>query len=169
MRRSLRPGWPPRKRASTIWPRLQAPAWGIFGNRPDPGTPSFGRSALNAGRSLTGGHAAYAAFSAVDFQAPHVRQPKSWRYVGSEWEDKFCEVAEAKVVDSGENVVMLIPEDNGVFYLQEGGPAREHRLSWTNPVQTDVDLFHCGGRGEEAAEALLEQNLKRAWKVRGLL
>ncbi len=54
-------------------------------------------------------------------------------------------------------------------YLQEGGTMGEQRLSCTNPVQTYVDLFHCGGRGEEAAEALLEQNLKRAWKARGLL
>jgi len=61
---------------------------------------------------------------------------------------------------------VFIPADNGVFYLQEGGVGR---LACTNPVQTYVDLFHCGGRGEEAAEALLEQNLKRAWKARGLL
>jgi hypothetical protein len=119
--------------------------------------------------SLTGGHAAYAAFSAADFQAPHVRQPKTWLYVASDWEDKFREVAEAKLVDSGENLIVLIPEDNGVFYLQEGGVMGQKRLSCTNPVQTYVDLFHCGGRGEEAAEALLEQNLKRAWKTRGLL
>jgi hypothetical protein len=119
--------------------------------------------------SITGGHAAYGAFSAADFQAPHVRQPKTWLYVGSEWEDKFREVAEAKLVDSGENLVVLIPEDNGVFYLQEGGTMGEQRLSCTNAVQTYVDLFHCGGRGEEAAEALLEQNLKRAWKARGIL
>lgn len=125
--------------------------------------------ALAGLESLTGGYAAYAAFSAADVQAPHVRQPKIWLYVGSEWEDKFREVAEAKLVDSGENLVVLIPEDNGVFYLQEGGTMGEQRLSCTNPVQTYVDLFHCGGRGEEAAEALLEQNLKRAWKARGLL
>jgi hypothetical protein len=116
--------------------------------------------------SLTGGHAAYAAFSAADFQAPHVRQPKTWLYVASAWEDKFCEVAKANLVDSGENLVVLIPEDDGVFYLQE---VEAGRLACTNPVQTYVDLFHCGGRGEEAAEALLEQNLKRAWKLRGLL
>jgi len=125
--------------------------------------------ALAGLESLTGGHAVYAAFSAADIQAPHVRQPKTWLYVGSEWEDKFCEEAEAKLVDSGENLVVLIPEDNGVFYLQEDGTTGEQRLSCTNPVQTYVDLFHCGGRGEEAAEALLEQNLKRAWKARGLL
>jgi hypothetical protein len=125
--------------------------------------------ALAGLESLIGGYAAYASFSAADFQAPHVRQPKTWLYVGSEWEDKFREVAEAKLVDSGENLVVLIPEDNGVFYLQDGGTIGEQRLACTNPVQTYVDLFHCGGRGEEAAEALLEQNLKRAWKARGLL
>ena len=72
-------------------------------------------------------------------------------------------------MDSGENLVVLIPEDDGVFYLGDGGSTGEQRLSCTNPVQTYVDLFHCGGRGEEAAEALLEQNLKRAWNARGLL
>ena len=127
------------------------------------------QEALAKLEALTGGHAAYAAFSAADFQAPHVRQPKTWLYVASDWEDKFREVAESKLVDSGENLVVLIPEDDGVFYLGDGGSTGEQRLSCTNPVQTYVDLFHCGGRGEEAAEALLEQNLKRAWKARGLL
>ena len=61
---------------------------------------------------------------------------------------------------------VLISDDNGVFYLSED---RTDRLPCTNPVQTYVDLFHCKGRGEEAAEALLEQNLKPAWKVKGLL
>jgi hypothetical protein len=127
------------------------------------------QEALAKLESLTGGHAAYAAFSAADFQAPHVRQLKTWLYVASDWEEKFREVADAKLVDSGENLVVLIPEDDGVFYLGDGGTMGEERLSCTNPVQTYVDLFHCGGRGEEAAEALLEQNLKRAWKARGLL
>jgi hypothetical protein len=127
------------------------------------------QEALAELESLTGGHAAYAAFSAADFQAPHVRQPKTWLYVASDWEDKFREVAQAKLVDSGENIVVLIPEDAGVFYLGDGGAVEDRRLSCTNPVQTYVDLLHCGGRGEEAGEALLEQNLQRAWKARGLL
>jgi hypothetical protein len=33
-------------------------------------------------------------------------------------------------------------------------------MASTNPVQTYVDLLHAGGRGEEAAEALLDQRLK---------
>lgn len=116
----------------------------------------------------TGGHAAYAAFSAADFQAPHVRQPKTWLFVSAEHEDKLRKVAEAKLVDSGENLVVLIPDDNGVFNLQEDFSRGEKRLPCTNPAQTYIDLYHCGSRGEEAAEALLEQNLKRAWKARGL-
>lgn len=42
-------------------------------------------------------------------------------------------------------------------------------MACTNPVQTYVDLSRCGGRGEEAAEALLEQKLKPAWSQYTLL
>lgn len=123
------------------------------------------RDALASLTSITGGHAAFAAFSAAEFQAPHVRQPKTWLFVGAEWEDEFCEALAAKPVDSGENLVVLIADDAGVFYMQEGASGR---LSCTNPVQTYVDLCHSGGRGQEAANALLEQNLKPAWKMRGM-
>jgi hypothetical protein len=122
------------------------------------------RESLASLESITGGHSVYAAFSAAEFQAPHVRQPKTWLFLGAEWEDEFCTGVEAKAVDSGENLVVLIPDDAGVFCQQEGGAGR---LACTNPVQTYVDLAHCGSRGEEAAAALLEQNLKPAWKARG--
>jgi hypothetical protein len=113
--------------------------------------------------SYAGGFAAYAAFSAAEFQAPHVRQPKTWIYVGTEHIERFEELAEAKLVDSGDNIIVLIPDDPGVFYLADGGTVGDRRMASTNPVQTYVDLSHCGGRGEEAAEALLEQNLKPKW------
>lgn len=126
------------------------------------------RDAL-AGLGLqTGGFAAYAAFSAAEFQAPHVRQPKTWLYVREQEDSKFEKLVEAKRVDSGENLVVLIPDDDGVFYLGDGGMMGDNRMSCTNAVQTYVDLYHCGGRGEEAAEALLNQRLKPEWKVRGL-
>jgi hypothetical protein len=126
------------------------------------------RDAL-AGLGLqTGGFAAYAAFSAADFQAPHVRQPKTWLYVREQEVSKFEELVEARRVDSGENLVVLIPHDDGVFYLRDGGTTGDNRMSCTNAVQTYVDLYHCGGRGEEAAEALLNQRLKPEWKLRGL-
>ncbi len=119
--------------------------------------------------SHVGGFAAYAAFSAADFQAPHVRQPKTWLYVGGAEISKFEELVKAKQVESGENLVVLIPDDDGVFYLGDGGVSGHRRMACTNLVQTYVDLSHCGGRGEEAAEALLDQRLKPEWKARGLI
>ncbi len=116
----------------------------------------------------TGGFAAYAAFSAAEFQAPHVRQPKTWLYVRENDVSTFERLVDAKPVESGENLTVLIPNDDGVFYLGDGGTMGDHRMRCTNAVQTYVDLFYCGGRGEEAAEALLNQRLKPEWKIRGL-
>lgn len=126
------------------------------------------RDALARLGSRSGGFAVYAAFSAAEFQAPHVRQPKTWLYVREQEVFKFEQLIEAKQVDSGENLVVLIPDDDGVFYLSDGGPMGDNRMSCTNAVQTYVDLYHSGGRGEEAAEALLNQRLKPEWKLRGL-
>jgi hypothetical protein len=102
----------------------------------------------------------YAVFSAADFQAPHVRQPRTWLYMVGDLEEQFKMTAEAKLVDSGENLIVLIPDDPGVFYQVETGT---QRLACTNAVQTYIDLVHSGGRGEEAGNAVLEQRLKPAW------
>jgi len=123
------------------------------------------RAALGKLGLLSGGLAAYAAFSAADFQAPNVRQSKTWLYISSQELDHFKEIIEAKPVDSGENMVVLVPADDGVFFHKETGG---DQLPSTNPVQTYVDLWHCGGRGQEAAEAVLEQCLKPKWKTIGL-
>jgi hypothetical protein len=106
------------------------------------------------------GRISYAVFSAGDLQAPAVRQPRTWLYMQPGMEQEFESAIEAKRVDSGENVIVLLPDDPGVFYMAEGGV---NRLSCTNPVQTYVDLLHAGARGEEAAEAILGQRLKSAW------
>lgn len=108
------------------------------------------------------GEAMYAAFSAADHQAPSVRQNKTWLYVNNAAIDPFMRVAEAKRVDSGENIVVLVPDDDGVFYLGDAGSGGH--LACTNPVQTWLDLRHVGGRGEEAAEAVLLRCLKPSWK-----
>jgi hypothetical protein len=108
------------------------------------------RDALARLDAETGGYAAYASFSAADLQAPHVRQPKTCLYVRQNEVSKFEALVEAKSVDSGENLVVLIPDDDGVFYLDDGGTMGDNRMSCTNAVQTYVDLYHCGGRGVEA-------------------
>ncbi len=115
-----------------------------------------------------GGMAVFAAFSAAERQAPQVRQPKTWLYVASEYLGALERHAQAKVVDSGENLVVLVPEDSGVFLsFDADGHVGDRTLGCTDPVQTYVDLLHCGGRGEEAAQAVLEQRLLRAWKAVG--
>lgn len=124
------------------------------------------RGALTELSKVTEDFAAYAAFSAADFQAPHVRQAKTWLYVSSRELDEFKFTAEAKLVDSGENLVVLVPSDDGVFFHLESERDDEH-MPTTNPVQTYVDLWHCGGRGKEAAEAILEQVLKPIWRASG--
>jgi len=106
------------------------------------------------------GHIAYAAFTAADLQAPAVRQPRTWLYIDRNVESELQAVLEAKLVDSGENLIVLIAGDAGVFYKAEPGA---NRIACTNAVQTYVDLLHSGGRGVEAAEAILHQRLQPAW------
>jgi len=126
------------------------------------------REALAGLGSQSGGFAVFAAFSAAEFQAPHVRQAKTWLYVREREVARFERLVEAKPVESGENLGVLLPDDDGVFYLSDGGAMGDYRMACTNAVQTYVDLWRCGGRGQEAAEALLEQRLKPEWKARGL-
>lgn len=115
---------------------------------------AFDRSPEGRGRAL------YAAFSAADVQAPAVRQPRTWLFVEAFGETALMHALEAKAVDTGENMVVLVADDPGVFYEPD---VQAGRLACTNAVQTYVDLWHAGGRGTEAAEALLEQYLKRPW------
>ena len=112
---------------------------------------------------------AYAAFSAADYLAPHVRQPKTWIYLMDQALDRFAEIVQAKPVDSGGNLEVMVTSDEGVFFEAERNKdATEHEMSYTSLVQTYVDLWHCGGRGQEAAEALFNQRLKPIWQSAGL-
>jgi len=115
-----------------------------------------------AGLTDAEGKVAYAAFSAADYQAPCVRQNRTWLYVNDAALDEFAVATEAKRVDSGQNLMVLIPDDDGVFFLGDAGDGG--RLPCTNPVQTWLDLRHAGGRGDEAAEAVMNQCLKPIWE-----
>ncbi|MFK5923765.1 MAG: type IV toxin-antitoxin system AbiEi family antitoxin [Verrucomicrobiota bacterium] len=106
----------------------------------------------------------YASFSAADFQAPVVRQSRIWIFAVAGEEGNLLERLEAHPVDSGGNLELLTPEDKGVFYKGDYG---ESRLRATNPLQTYIDLYHSGGRGEEAAEAIMNQALKPKWEQAG--
>jgi len=105
---------------------------------------------------------AYGVFSAAELQAPAVRQPRTWLYIDPFGERDLMSAIEAKPVDSGENLIVLVADDPGVFYKVETNAGR---IACTNAVQTYVDLMHSGGRGEEAAEAILRQRLRPAWSA----
>lgn len=120
-------------------------------------------------RELAGG-CVYAAFSAAERQAPQVRQPRTWLYVRPDRLDDLVRTMEAKPVETGENLVVLLPSDPGVFQSFATSPdaAVAGGVGCTDPVQTYVDLHSLGGRGEEAAQAILEQCLMKAWKAAGI-
>lgn len=103
---------------------------------------------------------AYGVFSAAELQAPAVRQLRTWLYVVPVAERELMAAIEAKQVDSGENLILIAADDPGVVY---GVDTKADRIACTNAVQTYVDVANASGRGEEAAEAVLEQRLKPAW------
>lgn len=109
---------------------------------------------------------AFSSFTAAEHLAPHVRQPRLYFYLQSGPADLPSEL-EIKLVDSGENVIVMEPYDGGVFYGVANRKPNDPPVS--GPIQTYLDVITSGGRGEEAAEAILEQVLKPVWKKDRLL
>lgn len=99
-----------------------------------------------------------ALFSGARRVAPFVRFPKTFAYV----EGSIADIAGAlglKKVESGANVTLMEPYDGGVFQgLRELGGAKV-----VSDLQLYLDLRSYGARGEEAAQAILEQRLKPSW------
>lgn len=97
-------------------------------------------------------------FSGAERVAPHVRYQRVHAYV-SDTMDELPKGLGLKPVSSGANVVLLTPGDEGVFY----GASQIGGVSVVSPVQLYLDLRAIGGRGEEAAEFLLEEALRKQW------
>ena len=98
-------------------------------------------------------------FSAAERLAPHVRMNRSFIFVDTDLNDAARSIG-LKPVPSGSNVVLLQPYDDGVFLgVEEVGG-----LPVTSPVQTYLDLISYKGRGEEAADFLLEHVLEEEWE-----
>ncbi|MFO8036079.1 MAG: type IV toxin-antitoxin system AbiEi family antitoxin [Anaerolineales bacterium] len=113
----------------------------------------FGRvcNHVNVRYGLTG-------FSGGSRYAAAVRYNRVMTYI----EDRIEEIAsimELKKVDSGANVIILNPYDEGVFYFsqEKGGNIV------VSPLQTYLDLKSVRGRGEEAAQAVFEQVIRKLW------
>jgi hypothetical protein len=64
-----------------------------------------------------------------------------------------------KPVESGFNVTLLEPYDEGVLYGLEDIEGSQV----VSPIQVFLDLKGLRGRGEEAADALIERVIQKKW------
>jgi hypothetical protein len=97
-------------------------------------------------------------FSGAARFAPAVRYSRAMAYVSTMPEDMVSSLI-LKEVESGANVMLLEPYDEGVFY----GTQVIDDIRIASPLQIYLDLKGYKGRGEEAAEALLRDVIKPNW------
>jgi len=99
---------------------------------------------------------AFTGFSGAARLASAVRYRTATAYVAGDMA-RVGKVLELKPVDSGANVSLLQPTDDGVLY----GCTRVHGVQVASPVQVYLDLQWLSGRTEEAAEVVLRNVLGR--------
>ena len=100
---------------------------------------------------------ALTSFSAAVRYAPAVRYRRVNAFASST--EKLARVLDIKAVDSGANLILLTPYDDGVFY-----DSRDYEgIRVVSPIQAYLDVRSSRERGEEAAVALLEQTLRPSW------
>jgi Transcriptional regulator, AbiEi antitoxin, Type IV TA system len=105
--------------------------------------------------------AAFASFSAAARIKPYVRQHRQYLYLRADVA-LLKKRLELKEVSSGENVVVLDPYDDGVFYQAQ---RQDDGGICTGPIQTYLDVNASGGRGPEAAEQILATVLRNRWRT----
>ena len=97
-------------------------------------------------------------FSAAARLAPMVRYQRATAYVIGD----IAEVAQRagfKPVTSGANVSLIEPYDAGVL----AGGREIDGIHLASPVQVYLDLLSFRGRGEEAAQAVLDEVIRPTW------
>lgn len=97
-------------------------------------------------------------FSGAARLAPFVRYQRAMAYVAGE-QDRLAELLDLKEVDSGANVWLMTPYDEGVLY----GSGKVDSACVAAPIQVYLDLQGLRGRGGEAAEYLLREVIMKEW------
>lgn len=115
-------------------------------------TPYHGRQLTDRVRAATGhGQVVLASFSAAEWLAPFVRHPNNYIYADEPGFVSLTEAIDLKPVSKGGNIVVVLPEEDGVLddaiQVSEG-------LRATSAVQTYLDLCNSGDRGKEGAQFL---------------
>jgi Transcriptional regulator, AbiEi antitoxin, Type IV TA system len=98
-------------------------------------------------------------FSAAARFAPAVRYQRVHAYI-TDAPERVAQQLEIKPVESGANVTLIEPYDEGVYL----GAADKGGVTVVSPVQGYLDLSQLRGRGEEAAEALLREVIRPSWQ-----
>lgn len=119
---------------------------------------SFEKAMRTLPSALAGyGVTALASFSAAQWLAPYGRTGTQYFYADRIGLDQLRAVLELSPADKGENVIVTVLNEQGVFLdLIEPAPG----VICTSPVQTYLDLFNAGERGQEAAEHLRREKLQ---------
>jgi hypothetical protein len=108
------------------------------------------------GVSSSNGRAAFASFSAAHWLSPFGRTGTQYFYADSAGLELIQKSLKLTSTSKGENVVVFLPKDEGVF-LDAVEPAPG--AICTSPVQTYLDLATAGERGREAADHLRREKL----------
>jgi hypothetical protein len=124
-------------------------------------TALHGNALEDAARSVLGernnlARAAFASFSAAHWLAPYGRTGTQYFLADQAGLERLQAVLKLAPASKGENVVITLPKDEGLFAdTVEPAPG----AICTSPVQTYLDLSIAGERGEEAAQHLRREKL----------
>ena len=113
-------------------------------------------TAAREGVKMSEGRAVFASFSAANWLAPYGRVGTQYFYANDEGVKTLQTSLQLSPVSKGENIVVIVPKDDGVF-KDTIEPA--HDAICTSLVQTYLDLINTGERGEEAAQHLRQEKL----------
>ncbi|MBI4378428.1 MAG: hypothetical protein HY578_04960 [Nitrospinae bacterium] len=97
-------------------------------------------------------------FSGARKVAPFVRFMRLFSYIDGNIES-IAKALQLKKVETGANVTLLQPYDEGVFY----GLRDINDINVVSDIQLYLDLKSFKGRGEEAAQAIFEQRIRPGW------
>jgi hypothetical protein len=104
------------------------------------------------------GNYAFTLTSGASRVAPNLRYNRVYFYMQGDI-DRMVRELEWKEVDTGPNITILEPYDEGVFYQTQ----EINQAKIVSNVQLYLDLQSLESRGREAAQYLLEQKLRKEW------
>jgi hypothetical protein len=121
-----------------------------------PDSPADMESRLANRLASAGLRYALTSFSAFARLAPGARYNRVFAYVDGEI-DRVTDLLNLKPADSGINVTLILPYDEGVFY----GMKEIQGANSVSPIQAYLDLVALKDRGEDAAETLFREVIKK--------